>query len=128
MSEQAIWCYQTSFNWFIKLDVLKAEHLKNLYHILLFSQSFILNMDSNKPVPDYIILTQWNLGQLEELERLGSEDTPRRLTITHTIESYWIRSQKKTKSKLQIKKIRQNLKFFNFETGITRFTSSEVAW
>ena len=40
--------------------------------------------------------------QLEQQERLRSEDTPRRLMITHTIESYWIPSQKKTKSKLQI--------------------------
>ena len=48
--------------------------------------------------------------------------------ITHTTESYWIPSQKKTKSKLQIKKIRQNFNFFNFETGITRDTASEVAW
>ena len=40
--------------------------------------------------------------QLEQLEHLRSEDTPRRLMITHTIESYWIPSQKKTKSKLQI--------------------------
>ena len=32
----------------------------------------------------------------------GGEDTPRRLMITHTIESYWIPSQKKTKSNLQI--------------------------
>ena len=40
--------------------------------------------------------------KLEQLERLRSEDTPRCLTITHTIESYWIPSQKKTKSKLQI--------------------------
>ena len=63
--------------------------------------------------------------KLEQLERLRSEDTPRRLMITHTIESYWIPSQKKTKSKLQIKKNRQNL---NFETGITRDTPSEVAW
>ena len=38
--------------------------------------------------------------------------------ITHTIESYWIPSQKKTKSKLQILSIRQNFKFFNFETTI----------
>ena len=37
--------------------------------------------------------------KLEQLERLRSEDTPRRLMITHTIESYWIPSQKKTKSK-----------------------------
>ena len=40
--------------------------------------------------------------ELEQLERLRSEDTARRLMITHTIESYWIPSQKKTKSKLQI--------------------------
>ena len=40
--------------------------------------------------------------ELEQLECLRSEDTPRRLMITHTIESYWIPSQKKTKSKLQI--------------------------
>ena len=46
-----------------------------------------------------------------QLERLRSEDTPRRLMITHTIESYWI-----TES------------FLNFETGITRDTPSEVAW
>ena len=30
-----------------------------------------------------------------ELERLRSEDTPRRLLITHIIESYWIPSKKK---------------------------------
>ena len=41
-------------------------------------------------------------SKLEQLERLRSEDTPRCLMITHTIESYWIPSQKKTKSKLQI--------------------------
>ena len=34
--------------------------------------------------------------------------------ITHSIESYWIPSQKKTKSKLQIKRICQNFKFFEF--------------
>ena len=39
---------------------------------------------------------------LEQLERLRSEDTSCRLMITHSIESYWIPSQKKTKSKLQI--------------------------
>ena len=40
--------------------------------------------------------------KLEQLERLRFEDTPRRLMITHTIESYWIPSRKKTKSKLQL--------------------------
>ena len=52
-------------------------------------------------------------AKLEQLERLRSEDTPRRLMITHTIESYWIPSQKKTKSKIQILKIPQNFKFCN---------------
>ena len=41
-------------------------------------------------------------SELEQLECLLSEDTPHHLMITHTIESYWIPSQKKTKSKLQI--------------------------
>ena len=66
--------------------------------------------------------------KLEHLECLRSEDTPRRLIITHTIESYWIPSQKMTKWKLQIVKIPQNLKLFNFETGISRETPFEVAW
>ena len=39
--------------------------------------------------------------QLEQLERLHSDET-RHLMITHTIEPYWIPSQKKTKSKFQI--------------------------
>ena len=43
-----------------------------------------------------------NSPNKQKLEHLRSEDTPRRLMITHTIESYWIPSQKKTKSKLQI--------------------------
>ena len=33
--------------------------------------------------------------QLEQLECLRSEDTPWRLMITHTIESYWIPSKSK---------------------------------
>ena len=42
--------------------------------------------------------TSWNVlqtnqNQLEQLERLRSEDTPRRLMITNTIESCWIPSQ-----------------------------------
>ena len=69
-----------------------------------------------------------SIEKLEQLERLRSEDTPHRLMITHTTESYWIPSQNKTKSKLQIYKIRRNFKFLNFETGITRDTPSEVAW
>ena len=33
--------------------------------------------------------------ELEQLERLRSEDTPRRLMITHTIESCWVPNQNK---------------------------------
>ena len=45
--------------------------------------------------------------KLEQLEHLRSEDPPppphpHPVMIIHTIESYWIPSQKKTKSKLQI--------------------------
>ena len=42
-------------------------------------------------------LIYWNetgLYKLEQLERLRSEDSPRRLMITHTIESYWIPKSK----------------------------------
>ena len=51
--------------------------------------------------------------KLEQLERLRSEDTPHQLMIGHTIESYWIQSQKMTKSKLQIKKIHHIFEFWN---------------
>ena len=46
-----------------------------------------------------------SIFKLEQVECLLSGDTPRHLMITHIIESYWIPSQKKTKSKLQIKRI-----------------------
>ena len=44
------------------------------------------------------------LIKLEHIEHLHSEDNPPpcHLMITHTIDSYWIQSQNKTKSKLQI--------------------------
>ena len=41
--------------------------------------------------------------QLEPLECLHSEDTRRRLMITHTTESYWIPSQKKTSQSYKFK-------------------------
>ena len=47
--------------------------------------------------------------------------------ITHTIDSYQIPSQNKTKSKLQIWKIWQKLKFLNFAKIFTWNTPSEVA-
>ena len=75
---------------------------------------------------DLTVASAFSLMRLEQLERLRSEDTPCRLMITHIIESYWIPSQKKTKSKLQVLRICQNCKSFNCETNFTRDTPSEV--
>ena len=49
-----------------------------------------------------------NNDELEQLERLHSEDTPHRLMITHTIESCWIPSQNERR---KIRKIYEKLKF-----------------
>ena len=57
-------------------------------------------------------------GQLEQLERLCSEDTPRRLMITHTIGSYWIPSQEEDKVKVTNSK---NLPKFHY-THYTQHT------
>ena len=40
--------------------------------------------------------------KLEQLERLRSEDTPRRPMVTHTMDPYQIPCHNKTTSKLQI--------------------------
>ena len=55
--------------------------------------------------------------QLEQLESLRSEDTPRRLMITHTIDqfilmtsSYWIPSQNKVKAE-KLEKLAKNWNF-----------------
>ena len=71
--------------------------------------------------------------RLEQLERLCSEDTPRRPVITHTIDqfvlnpksilltsSYRIPSQKKVKAE----KISEKFKFYNFVINLTRNTPS----
>ena len=50
-------------------------------------------------------VSNYTSQKLEQLERLRSEDTPRRLM-----------------------RIPPAVKFLNFETGITRDTPSEVAW
>ena len=46
--------------------------------------------------------------KLEQLEHLRSEDKPRRLMITHIIESCWIPSQNESR---KIRKISEKLKF-----------------
>ena len=98
---------------------------KSIQSILsVYSYSY----DKYWPAFNWLVCVIANHIELEQLECLRSEDTPRRLMITNTIESYWIPSQKMTKSKLQIWKISQNFKILNFETSITCDTPSEVAW
>ena len=71
----------------------------------------------------YIIVAWWGQIQLEQLERLRSEDTPLRPMITHTIDkfilnpksilltsSYRIPSQNKVKAE-KLEKIAKNLNF-----------------
>ena len=55
-----------------------------------------------KSIINHFPIYSHSVFKLEQLERLRSDDIPRRLMITQTIESYWTPSQKKTKSKLQI--------------------------
>ena len=61
---------------------------------------------------------QWshweNQQKLKQLEPLRFKNTPCCPMITHTIDSFQIPSQNKTKSKLQIWKICQTFKFWNF--------------
>ena len=62
---------------------------------------YVMNFE-HEWMMEWMDTTIYSLFSSYKLEPLRSEDTPRRLMITHTIESYWIPSQKKTKSKLQI--------------------------
>ena len=61
------------------------------------------------------------LKKLEQLERLRSEDTPRRLLITHIIESCWLPSQNES---WKIRKISEKFKFYNFVINLTCDTPS----
>ena len=70
------------------------------------------------------------LIELEQLERLCSEDTPHRLMITHTIDqfilltsSYLIPSQNKVKAK-KLEKLVKNWNFRNFVINLTHDTPS----
>ena len=57
-------------------------------HMILFKQT--RKNDNASKLPSYPPVLK-----LEQLERLRSEDTPRRLMITHTIESCWVPNQNK---------------------------------
>ena len=77
------------------------------------------------------IALQQKQNELEQLERLRSEDTRRRLMIIDYPYHWVILDPKSKEDKVKVKnlkKIRQNFKFLNFEMGITRDTPSEVAW
>ena len=50
--------------------------------------------------------------QLEQLERLRSEDTPHRLMITHTIESYWIQVKRRQSQSYKFKKFAKIANFW----------------
>ena len=70
------------------------------------------------------------LISVHKLEHLHSEDTPhphpRRPVITHTIGSYWILSQNKTKSNL--KNLPKFILFKILTKNLTCDTPSEIAW
>ena len=71
--------------------------------------------------------TSHYLNQLEQLERLRSEDTPTASWLPILLIMSHIGSQvKRTQS--QSYKFKEFAKFLNFETNITRDTPSEVAW
>ena len=93
-------CYRWIFAWCDTYMFMNIKVLTICYPLLwnIDFCSCILNLE----------LASHLLDKLEQLDPLRSEDTLRRLMITHTIDSYWIPSQKKTKSKLQVLKIRQN--------------------
>ena len=80
-------------------------------------------MAQNRIIPENLHLPSKCRQKLEQLERLRSEDTPRRPVITHTIDqfvlnpksilltsSYRIPSQKKVKAK-KIRKICEKFQF-----------------
>ena len=68
---------------------------------MLSSQFFNITL-LHYETSDYKCLDQYlHKTKLEQLERLRSEDTPRRLMITHTIESYWIPSKRNNRSRTE---------------------------
>ena len=75
------------------------------------------------------VITCWityNPFKLEQLERLSSENTPCRPTIIHTIDSYWISTQKG--QILRILRSFQNFTFLNFKKDFTHDIPSEFEY
>ena len=95
-----IWPLGTNFNEILiemYIFSFKKMHLKMLsvkWHPLCLGINVLTSDIMQSNITHLCILhNSHKKYQLEQLERLRSEDTPCRLMITHTIESYWIPSQ-----------------------------------
>ena len=83
------WCHQ-------------METFSTLQALCVGNSPVTSEFPSQRPVTrSFDIFFDLCLNKLEQLERLRSEDTPRRLMITHTIGSYWIPSQKNNRSRTE---------------------------
>ena len=78
-----------------------------------------------KPQDPHLLIVNSTLRKkLEQLERLGSEDTPRRPMITHTIDQFISDPKSKQDESQKIRKICEKFKLYNFVLNLTRNTPS----
>ena len=84
--------------WHSPVSNFTSAHELNPSHVI---RDYTLKITNTSPMGQWVNPRQ-NIAKLEQVECLRSEDTLHCLMITHTIESYWIPSQNKTKSNLQI--------------------------
>ena len=66
-------------------------------------------------------------SELEQLERLRSDDTPRRLMITHTIESYWIPSQKRQSQRYKFKEFAKISHFLKLLDNMCKYEMDQTS-
>ena len=92
----------SSAKWHLGLNVLRNITIPTSSLKAIIPSRLVINTSKYKASRASVLMLLTMQYELEQLESLHSEDTPRCLMITHTIESYWIPSQKKTKSKLHI--------------------------
>ena len=86
------------FFYFVTIIWMKAEWNFHCIWITMEKSSWNgpLSQTSYELIIQILKKYKWHLhDKLEQLERLRSEDTPRRLMITHTIESCWVPNQNK---------------------------------
>ena len=104
-----------------------VSHTVDLTHVIHVSHDAWSNCQINIDSDVCPVLVQQR-ANASTTRKPAFLDTPRRPMITHTSDWHQILSQKKTKSKLQILKTCQKLKFWNFARNFTHDTLSEVAW